>query len=110
MADLYPFRHHLFQLAVDYDFQGSMMMRTRGAGDANFGGEGEEGDEFDAAFVAGAQDAAQIIGACVMPTRAWQTAGTRPAAVAVHDDGDMARFGARLLAERRFFRAGGCGR
>ena len=56
-----------------------------------FGAEGVDGEIFDAVVAAGAQDGAQGIRAGAVPEEARPSALLGPAAVAVHDDGDVAR-------------------
>ena len=66
---------------------------------ADFGGrprpvlraEGEDGDELDADLAGGANRAAHGFDAAAMALAARQTARRGPAAIAVHDDGDVTR-------------------
>ena len=53
------------------------------------GAEGEDGQVFDAEFAGRAHGAAQGLDAAAVALDARQAARRRPAAVAVHDDGDV---------------------
>ena len=63
-------------------------------------GEGVNRQRFYAPIVAGADDAAQRLGAGAVTHRARQAAPLGPAAVSIHDDGHMARQAGRQLFSR----------
>src|SRR5665213_2895629 len=63
-----------------------------------FRAEGKDGDELDADFAGRANGSAQRLDPAAMPFHARQSAGRRPTAVAIHDNGDVTR---RLIERRR---------